>query len=872
MEISTPMKHLQNEELHSQSSVVTADTPMLKQYLEIKHDHQDAILFFRLGDFYEMFLDDAKTASKLLDLTLTGRGKDENRIPMCGVPYHAAEGYISKLVQKGLKVAICEQTEEASAGKGLTKREVVKIVTPGSIIGFKTLQADQNNYLVSVQPLENASWALAYADISTGEFKLGIFNSTESLKQQITQLEPKEIIKPFQEILPISGSFLETETHFLDTFSANENLCHHLKVQHLKGFGLTDLEPGFSCAWALLAYVQQTQKQALPHLNTLKPIEKGRFLSMDSTTLGNLELIHARDGQPQEATLFWVLNHTLTAMGARKLKQNIRQPLLDPLAINQRLDAVQDLVQATNTRSECRALLGRVYDLERLLGRIVSNHHNPKDVLALKESLESLTDLPVLLEPLSSDLLQNSAHFFKDTLQPDSPIRGLIDTLQKAIKDDAPSVLRDGGIIKDHFSEELDALMLSFKSIRDWIAQLEPQEKEATGIKSLKVGFNKVFGYFIEVPQSQSSSVPVHYIRKQTLANAERYITSELKEKETILLHGEEKQIELETQIYLELVALIKSHLPTLQLIAFHLAELDVFQSLATAAFKRGYVRPKFSEASELTLNLIQGRHPVIETLTHSPFIPNTVQMDKNENRFLLITGPNMAGKSTLMRLIAVAVVMAQMGSFVAAESFTLSPVDKLFTRIGALDNLYFGQSTFMVEMLETANITHNATPNSLIVLDEVGRGTSTYDGMSIACAVSEYLVEELQARTLFATHYHELTHLQDRYEAVKNVNMEVVEANDTLVFTYTMKYGPADRSYGVHVAQMAGLPASIVTRANTLLNGLESEGFSFFSSGEKFSHAQEKAGIQETSMLDPRIKPEDDTKSYPESNQLGLF
>ncbi len=755
---------------------------MLKQYQAIKSQHRDSILFFRLGDFYEMFLDDAKVASKELELTLTGRGKDENRIAMCGVPFHAADGYILKLINKGYKVAVCEQVEDPALAKGLTRREVVRVVTPGTVMGVGHLEEAEQNYLLAMgNGGDHGGRPYAYVDASTGEFRIGVGDAS--------WIQARETI----------------EAEGISEDQAEEELKRHFGVQSLSAFGIEDYRAAYPAAWAILRYLKETQKHHLPQITRLLPYRSRDSLYMDPTTIRNLELVE------KTGSLFWVLDATKTAMGARRLKQLIRHPFIDDVMINQRLDAVEALIGDLLSREEIREILGQVYDLERLLSRIVSGHHNPRDVVALRDSLRALKEMGGVLDAFGSSLSQGERVIREFDF-------GVLDVLDRGIVDDPAPHLRDGGYIKSGFSEELDQLNLSFKTIREWIAGLEDVERQRTGIKSLKVGFNKVFGYYFTIPNAQQDKVPADYIRKQTLVGAERYITPELKEKESILLHGEEKQIELEAEIYLEIVAEIQKVIPDLQELARVVADLDCLQSLATVSQRNRYCRPRF--APGLKLEIKNGRHPVLEKKSGMSYIPNDIHF--KDIRFALITGPNMAGKSTLMRQIALTVVMAQMGCFVPADSATLSMVDKLFTRIGAMDNLYLGQSTFMVEMLETAAILNQATSQSLIILDEIGRGTSTFDGMSIAYAVSEHIHEKIGARTFFATHYHELSVLEERLKGFKNFSMKIREHNDRVIFDYKFIEGPADKSYGIHVAQMAGLPKSVVDRANQILEQFE--------------------------------------------------
>ncbi len=800
------------------------NTPMMRQYLAIKAEYQDAILFFRLGDFYEMFLDDAKTASQELGLTLTGRGKEENRVPMCGLPYHAAEGYISRLIKRGYKVAICEQVEEAANAKGITRREVVHVITPGTVINHDAIEASSNNYLAGVMPLsKQGGFGFSFVDITTGEFRLSVCHTETDVYSHLDRLGCKELIISEGLELSIDDSILINERPLLDSLRAKEELCLHFNIQSLSAFGLDTFTHALPIAWALLDYLKKTQKNSVPQITRCLAHRSEKTMSIDKVSVRNLELTQSLHSKDKIGTLCWVLDHTKTAMGARMLKTLIHNPSTDIEQITLRLDAVEALVGDLLSREEIRDVLGQVYDLERLLSRIVSEHHNPRDCIALKQSLLALGDLAGILAHLDkSTRLRDYCEFFESFDSDDSPFKQLISLIETGLVDTPPSVIRDGGFIKSGFNPDLDALMRSFEDIRAWINGLEEKEREATGIKTLRVGFNKVFGYYFQVSNGMKDQVPEHYIRKQTLTQGERFITPELKEKETILLTGEDKQSKLEISLYHTIVNTIKQFIPDLQKLARIVAQLDSLQSFASVSQKYNYTRPTFVDAQELSLNIVNGRHPVLEKSSGVQVIPNSLEMSKEENRVILITGPNMAGKSTLMRQVALTVVMAQIGCFVPADSLSMSIVDKLFTRIGALDNLYSGQSTFMVEMLESASILHNATQQSLIILDELGRGTSTYDGMSIAGAITEHIHNDIGARTFFATHYHELTDLSQELSGLSNYSMAISEADGKIAFTYILKAGQADKSYGVHVAQMAGLPDSVIKRANVLLDAYE--------------------------------------------------
>ena len=799
------------------------NTPMLRQFMAIKKDYQDAILFFRLGDFYEMFLDDALIASKELDLTLTGRGKEENRVPMCGVPHHASENYISRLVDRGFKVALCEQVEDPNESKGITRREVVQVITPGTVISHDVLDAQHNNYLVGIMKLQD-QFGVSFVDITTGEFRLFSCEDELSLNAYLDRLSPKEVLLEEGLELELEDKILVNTVSLLVPKRATEEIETHFRIKDISAFGIDRFVEVTPIAWALLDYVKKTQQNALPQITQCLPFLTQNTMMIDKVSSRNLELIHSTHTREKAGSLFWVLDTTKTAMGARKLKQLILNPSLDMQQIEQRLDAVQVLMGDVLSREEIRDVLNSVYDLERLVSRIVSDHHNPKDCIALKQSLAVLGELPGILSHLDGAArLKQYADYFASFNNENSPFKTLCDTIETGIEESPPTTLRDGKVIKPGFSPELDELNESFRSIRNWIDTLEEKEREATGIKGLKVGFNKVFGYYFNVPNSNTTEIPEHYIRKQTLANAERYITPELKEKENILLNGEEKRIALESETYLTIVELIKSHIGSLQELADVVAQLDCLQSFSTVSQRYNYCRPSFDADENLTLDLTDSRHPVLQKSDGGSVIPNSISLSKESELFVLITGPNMAGKSTLMRQIALTVIMAQIGCFVPASSAKLSLFDKLFTRIGALDNLYSGQSTFMVEMLETATILHNATPRSLILLDEIGRGTSTYDGMSIAGAITEHIHHHIGARTFFATHYHELTELCKTLPQLGNYSMAITEDAGKISFTYTLKKGAADKSYGVHVAEMAGLPSSVIDRANDLLSKFES-------------------------------------------------
>ncbi len=792
---------------------------MMRQFLDIKAEYKDAILFFRLGDFYEMFFEDAKIASAELELTLTGRGKDEARVPMCGVPYHAAENYINKLIDKGYKVAICEQVEDPPEGKGITKREVVRVLTPATHVSDANSDTQSNLYLAAICSTDSEAYGLSIADCTTGEFKCCVVPNKERLDQILARLSPKEILVPSLDTASdydalCTPYIVQGKTLSLETFK------HFFNITSLDSFGLSGHEDAVPAATAILDYLAATQKHALTQLSACTLYRLDNSMGLDTQTIRNLELFQTLHKQDKTETLFWVLNRSKTSMGARMLKQWLLHPLTCIDAIEERHHSVAALKQDLLSREEIREQLQQIYDIERLLTRIVSQTHNPRDLIGLKQSLEACYALAGILEHVDSPLLNKSCSFFNDLQRDSHPFRICINLIESAINDPAPANLRSGSVIKPGYSDELDTLLQSFKDIKDWIGSLEAKEQERTGIKTLRVGFNKVFGYYFQVSKGQTDHVPTDYIRKQTLTNAERYITPELKEKETILLHGEEKQMHLEQKLYEALVQDIAKHTLLIQEAARHIALLDCLQSYATVAQQNNYSQPRLTTHAH-TLSLTRSRHPVLEKKQPHNTIENDLTLS-NADYMLLITGPNMAGKSTLMKQVALTVIMAQAGSFVPADEAIIGLVDRCFTRIGASDNLADGQSTFMVEMTETATIVHNATEKSLILLDEIGRGTSTYDGMSIAGAVMQHIHEHIRARTLFATHYHELTSMDSQFMHLKNVSMAIEEDNGKLAFTYKLKHGPADKSYGIHVAQMAGLPEGVIQRAQQLLDDYE--------------------------------------------------
>jgi len=795
---------------------------MVKQYLDIKAKHKDAILFFRLGDFYEMFNEDAEIASRELDLVLTGRGQDENRMPMCGLPFHAAENYISRLIGKGYKVAICEQIEDPKMAQVLVKREVVRIITPGTVIETNLLSEKTNNYLLALT-LEGGKFGLAYVDVSTGEFKITQIDDQEKVFDEINRINPSELLisdmlnYDHKFNIPLGPSLgARPSSKFNDTYDlqvSEEKLKDFFKVKSLSSFGLDVVCAGWGAAAAILDYLKETQKSSLDHINRINPYHTSEFMFIDSSTRNNLELIQTIRDKSYKGSLLWVLDKTKTSMGARLLRQWILQPLLNIEKINKRLEAVEELFSDAMLRSELGRQIKEISDVERVTGRIASASANARDLIALKQSLEQLPKLKNILKEVKSGRLKE-IHAAPDF----SEIRDLI---SNSIFDDPPFVLKEGGLIKEGYDSELDEVKMAAREGKDWIAKLENEERLRTGIKSLKVGYTKVFGYYIEVTNANLAQVPQNYIRKQTLVNCERFITPELKEKESLVLNADERMKETEYKVFCDIRSKIAEQTPKLQALAHILAQIDVLLSLAEVAVENHYSRPAISDNQNI--KVVEGRHPVVEkTIGGYQFVPNNLEMEEENSRFLLITGPNMAGKSTYMRQTALICLLAQIGSFVPAKKAELCIIDRIFTRIGAMDDIFSGQSTFMLEMTEASNILHNATKKSLIILDEIGRGTATFDGMSIAAAIAEYIHKNIKAKTMFATHYHEITQLADKHPGMKNLNVLVKEESDHITFLHKIVEGPADRSYGIQVAKLAGMPKEIVDRAKEIYNTLE--------------------------------------------------
>ena len=796
-------------------------SPMMQQYLDIKEQYKECILFFRLGDFYEMFFDDAITASRELELTLTGKscGKEE-KAPMCGVPFHSADTYISRLIEKGYKVAICEQTEDPAAAKGIVKREVIRIVTPGTLTSQSMLKENENNYLASIY-IDDTGAGISYCDISTGEMYASQLTGgmpEDSLVNELVKTNAREVIinretDAIWESLKTSDVFLNVLNE--NYYSYQKTILRQFNTGALTGLGLEDKTQCVLSLGALLSYLLETQKQSLGQITGIRLYDIGNSMALDKATIRNLEITETLYDKQVKGSLLGVLDKTHTAMGSRKMKQWLKEPLNRVDEINARLDAVESLVDNILLRNNIRDFLKRVYDFHRLSGRIASGNANGKDMIALLNSISVLPDIKDSLSDLEAGLLDELNHRI-------APLTEVFELIDRAICEDPPFTIKEGGIIKKGYSEELDELKDSIYDAQQWIANLEGSERERTGIKNLKVGYNKVFGYYLEVTRSYYEMVPENYIRKQTLANAERYITPELKEMEGLVLNAEAKINKMEYDLFSQLRGEIEKHIKTIQETSDAVASLDVLTAFASVSSSNGYIRPEINSGDEIEIH--KGRHPVIEqTIADGIFVSNDTYLNRTDSSMLLITGPNMSGKSTYMRQTAIIVLMAQAGCFVPCESAVIGIADRIFTRIGASDNLAHGQSTFFVEMSEMAYILNSATDRSLIILDEIGRGTSTYDGLSIAWATVEYLCREgFRARTLFATHYHELTALSEQIDGVANLNVDVAEENGNIVFLHKIVPGSASRSYGIHVAKLAGVPKELLKNAEERLFALE--------------------------------------------------
>lgn len=800
-------------------------TPMMQQYMETKEQYKDCILFYRLGDFYEMFFEDAIIASKELEITLTGKDCGlEERAPMCGVPYHAVEGYLNKLVSKGYKVAIGEQVEDPKMAKGLVKREVVRIVTPGTNLNSGALDESKNNYLMSIVYMESG-YGVSTADISTGAYLVTEVDSERKLLDEITKFAPAEII--CNEALLVSGLDVEDlkgrmgiSVSALEPWYFDDSMCisileEHFHVSSLEGLGISDYDSGVIAAGALLRYLYETQKSNLNHMTSIKPYVIGKYMVLDSSTRRNLELTETLREKQKRGSLLWVLDKTKTAMGARLLRNYVEQPLIQKEAIEERLDAIEELNENMISREEIREYLNPIYDLERLISKISYKTANPRDLLSFRNSLEMLPAIKRVLTEFSGSLLTSVCENMDE-------LQDIYQLLCNSIEEEPPISVRDGGIIKAGFHPEIDELRNAKTEGKSWLARLESEEREKTGIKNLKIKYNKVFGYYLEVTNSYKDLVPDYYMRKQTLTNAERYITPELKELEDKILGAEDKLTALEYEEFCTVRDTVAAEVERIQRTANAIAMTDVFASLSKVAEQNNFVRPKINTKG--VIDIKGGRHPVVEKMIQNDmFVDNDTYLDNDKNRISIITGPNMAGKSTYMRQTALIVLMAQLGSFVPAREAKIGIVDRIFTRVGASDDLASGQSTFMVEMTEVANILRNATSNSLLILDEIGRGTSTFDGLSIAWAVVEHIsnTKLLGAKTLFATHYHELTELEGKIDGVNNYCIAVKEKGDSIVFLRKIIKGGADRSYGIQVAKLAGVPDSVIERAKAIAEEL---------------------------------------------------
>lgn len=797
-------------------------TPMMEQYLEIKSKYKDCLLFFRLGDFYELFFDDAKTASKELGLTLTGKscGAPE-RAPMCGVPFHSADSYTAKLISKGYKVAICEQTENPKYTKSLVKRDVIRVITPGTVLDDKSLDEGKNNYIMCIC-FDNEGIGAAVCDVTTGEFLTSELEGDENnnIIDEIAKYSPSQIITNAENNVTeaVYGIFdIKCEKYYDWAFTGDNaelKICNHLGLHNLSGLGLEDKPLSVRSSGALLEYLYETQKSELSNIRSIRYYSDSSFMILDISSRKNLELTSTIRDKSKKGSLLWVLDKTKTAAGARLLRRWLEQPLIDVSEIEKRQDGVEAFRNNVIDREELREYLNTIHDIERIMGKVVYMSANAKDLNSLKNSFKNLPHIKSLLGGFASEYV-NSLGKELDLL---SDIYSLLD---EAISEDAPFSLREGGLIKKGYDEEIDRLNEAKEKGSQWVAKLEANEREKTGIKNLRIKFNKVFGYFIEVTNSYRDMVPDRYIRKQTLTGAERYITSELKEIEETILGVEEKVVDLEYNVFCSVRNKVSAEINRIQKTADILSLTDVLCSLGEAADKNNYCRPVVNDGD--IIDIQGGRHPVVELTGKEAFIPNDTLTDCDENRLLIITGPNMAGKSTYMRQTALLVVMAQIGSFIPASRATIGVCDRIFTRVGASDDLATGQSTFMIEMSEVANILNNATKKSLLILDEIGRGTSTYDGLSIAWAVLEYIADKktIGARTLFATHYHELTDLEDKIEGVKNYCIAVEEQGENVIFLRKIIRGGTDKSYGIHVARLAGVPDSVIKRTEGILENL---------------------------------------------------
>ncbi len=801
-------------------------TPMMQQYLDVKEHYKDAILFFRLGDFYEMFFDDALTASRELEITLTGKSCGlEEKAPMCGVPHHAAEGYINKLIEKGYKVAIGEQIEDPKLAKGLVKRDVVRVVTPGTNMNSQSLVADKHNYLLALYQ-NIAHYGIAYVDISTGDFQVTQVKGYHKVLDELAKIQPSEIIcnetimaneALIGQVKSRFKCFINVrEDWFFDDKRCEEAIKEQLEMKAIDGLGFKEMTEAIVASGALVQYLNETQKSQMKHLTHINYYATDDFMLLDVSTRRNLELVETLREKERKGSLLWVLDKTKTAMGARMLRQYIEQPLINIEAINKRLDCVEELFDAPMIREELREYLMPVYDIERLMSRISTQTANGRDLQAFRQSIGMIGPVKSLLDDLKSVGYQHIEEDMDD-------LSDLYQAIDAALVEEPPITIREGKLIREGYHEEVDRLRSATTDGKIWLAELEAKERERTGIRNLKIKYNKIFGYYLEVTNSNLSMVPENYIRKQTMSNGERYITPELKEMENTILGAEEKLVAIEYELFIELREGLGSEVKRIKQAADLLARLDVLQSLAEASYKENFSRPTINGDGKLYVK--DGRHPVVEKMMgNDQFISNDTYLDLEDHRFSIITGPNMAGKSTYMRQVALITLMAQVGCFVPAQSADIGVCDRIFTRVGASDDLASGQSTFMVEMTEVANILRNGTKNSLIILDEIGRGTSTFDGLSIAWAVVEYIVNTstIGAKTLFATHYHELTELEGKIDGVQNYCISVQEQGDDIIFLRKIIPGGANNSYGIQVAKLAGVPVRVVERAKMILKELD--------------------------------------------------
>lgn len=841
---------------------MTEYTPMMQHYLKTHEEYKDCILFYRLGDFYEMFFDDAKVVSKELELTLTGKSCGaEERAPMCGIPYHAAEIYLTRLVKKGYKVAICEQVEDPKLAKGMVKREVTRVVTPGTTLNAQALDETKNNYIMCIAYIGD-HYGISSADITTGDYYVTEVDSERKLLDEVNKYQPTEII--CNEAFYISGIDIDDmknrmgiviyslDAWYFSDETAQMTLKDHFKVRDLEGLGLADYDSGVVAAGALLKYLYETQKTTLSNLVAIHPYTTGKFMIIDSSTRRNLELVETLREKQKRGSLLWVLDKTRTAMGARTLRSFVEQPLIERTEIEERYDAIDEFNTNAITREEIREYLNPVYDLERLITRVTYQTANPRDLIAFRNSIHMLPPIKTLMSDFQSPLLKRLYEQL-DTLDE------LYELIERSITEEPPLTLHDGGILKEGYNEEVDRLRKAKTDGKSWLADLEAKEREKTGIKNLKIKYNKVFGYYLEVTNSFKDMVPDYFTRKQTLANAERFITPELKELEDVILGAEDKLIVLEYELFREVRQKVADEVVRIQKTAKAVAQIDVFASLATVAEQNNYCRPKLNEKG--LIDIKDGRHPVVERMIQNEmFVANDTYLDNGSNRVSIITGPNMAGKSTYMRQSALIVLMAQIGSFVPAKSAKIGIVDRIFTRVGASDDLASGQSTFMVEMSEVANILRNATSNSLLILDEIGRGTSTFDGLSIAWAVVEHISNPrlLGAKTLFATHYHELTELEGKLNSVNNYCIAVKEKGDDIVFLRKIVKGGADKSYGIQVAKLAGVPDNVIERAKEIVEELNNnditeivQNISAEGSSKRSKPKLDEVDLEQISLLD---------------------